>query len=178
MSKKTPYEMVKEFHEAFRHDAPKEVTAIPAEKVIQRTVWKVEEAVELLHATAGGNVEEFYKLMQALNQGIGDAIRKQLDEGEYEDKDEFEILVRQIDALTDLSYFTYGTFVSMGVDPGPFFEIVQEANMGKLDPETGQPIIRESDGKILKPKNWEKDFAPEPKIREELKRQMEAKKND
>ncbi|MFD3449784.1 HAD family hydrolase [Microbacteriaceae bacterium 4G12] len=87
-----------------------------------------------------------------------------------EELDEFlaaETLEDQYDALIDLMYFAFGTFVEMGVRPDRGFEIVNEANMAKLFPD-GQPRFREGDGKILKPEGWE---APEPKLRAEIERQ-------
>lgn len=166
------YESVKDFHLAFNHPAPTTPTVIPVDTAIKRASWTAEELVEFLHATVGGNKSDFLDAMYELEQAIVKATEKQLAEGEYVDKSDAEILVRQVDALTDISYFNYGSFVVAGVDPQPFFDIVQAANMGKLDRETGKPIIRESDGKIMKPDYWEIEFAPEPKLRAELARQM------
>lgn len=163
---------VRDFHLAFGHSAPSIPTRIPVETAVKRANWTAEELIEFLHASVGGNEEQFKEVILEFYQAIGAAIKKQIAEGEYEDKSDFEILVRQIDALTDISYFNYGSFVVAGVDPQPFFDIVQEANMGKLDRETGKPIIRESDGKIMKPDYWEALFAPEPKLREELEFQI------
>lgn len=70
----------------------------------------------------------------------------------------------QVDALIDLLWFTFGTFVEMGVDPGPLWDIVKEANMSKLFPD-GKPHYRESDGKIIKPDGW---TSPEPLIKAHL----------
>ncbi len=75
-----------------------------------------------------------------------------------------------MDALTDVSYFNYGSFAVAGVDPEPLFDIVQEANMGKLW-EDGKPRFRDGDGKIVKPPNWENDYAPEPRLAAEIDRQ-------
>lgn len=59
----------------------------------------------------------------------------------------------------------------MGIDPDPIFSIVHQANMGKVFPD-GKPRYRKTDGKVMKPASWEKDFAPEPKIRAEIERQI------
>lgn len=166
------YEGVKAFHKAFNHPAPEKPVAIPVDVAIKRASWTMEELVEFLHASVGGNPEEFSKALTEFGNAFNAAVEKQLKEGEYEDKSDAEILVRQVDALTDISYFNYGSFVVAGVNPQPFFNIVQAANMGKLDRETGKPIIRESDGKIMKPSYWEAEFAPEPKLRAELAKQM------
>lgn len=175
MSENKSFEGVKQFHEAFGHPVGGKPTPIPVDVAIKRAVWTAEELVEFLHASVGGNVEQFYEALIKLSDGISAATRKQLAEGEYENKSPEEIVTRQADALTDISYFNYGSFVVAGVNPQPLFDIVQDANMGKLDRETGKPIIRESDGKIMKPDYWEAEFAPEPKLREEIRRQIEGK---
>lgn len=72
----------------------------------------------------------------------------------------------QADAMTDLGYFKDGTFVEMGVLPEPLFDIVHDANMGKLWPD-GNPRF-DQQGKWIKPPTWE---APEPKIAAEIERQ-------
>jgi predicted HAD superfamily Cof-like phosphohydrolase len=56
------------------------------------------------------------------------------------------------DALTDLLYVLFGTFVAHGLQDlvDELFEEVHRSNMSKLD-ERGEPIFRE-DGKVLKSK--------------------------
>lgn len=80
-------------------------------------------------------------------------------------------IVGQVDAVIDGIYFLLGTLVEMGVKPNRLFDIVQNANMGKLFPD-GKPQYR-ADGKIKKPDNWERDFAPESRIKAEIERQIE-----
>lgn len=83
-------------------------------------------------------------------------------------------VVGQADAVIDGIYFLIGTLVEMGVKPDKLFDIVQEANMGKLHNIDGKmvAVYRESDGKVQKPSNWEDDFAPEPRLRAEIERQL------
>ncbi len=64
----------------------------------------------------------------------------------------------------------------MGVNPAKIIEIVHQANMGNYfqmgshyDPETN---------KVLKPENWEQDFAPEVKIKAEIQRQLKIAETD
>ena len=58
----------------------------------------------------------------------------------------------QVDALTDLMYYLLGAFVEIGVKPDSVFRIVHDSNMAKL---TGcESIVKDSDGKIVKPKKW------------------------
>lgn len=85
-------------------------------------------------------------------------------------------LVGEVDALTDLLYLTYGSFVLMGVDPKPLFDTVHEANMGKIFPD-GKAHFDPVTHKILKPDDWEEHFAPEPSIRRELDSQIQKSLN-
>ena len=82
-------------------------------------------------------------------------------------------LVGQVDALIDTLYFTYGSFVLMGVDPERIFDIVHQANMGKIFPD-GKAHFDPVTHKILKPDDWEEKYAPEPAIERELERQIQA----
>lgn len=165
------YAAVRLFQKTFGHPAPDSPTPLEPQRALKRSVWTGEEIVEFLHASVGGNEAKFLELFDGLIKGLEAAKVKQLDEGEYTNKSAHEILTRQGDAGVDMIYFVMGTFVEMGLDPTPLFDIVQAANMGKLGPD-GKPIIRESDGKIMKPENWERDFAPEPKLRKEVAIQM------
>lgn len=164
MSTNKSYNSVKEFHKAFGHTVSEKPTRIPVDVATKRAVWTAEELVEFLHASVAGNEEEFIKVINEFHKGIAKAVTKQLGVGPIA---EDHVIVAQADALTDISYFNYGSFVVAGVDPQPLFDIVQDANMAKLGPD-GKPIIRESDGKIMKPEGWE---APEPKLEKEIERQ-------
>lgn len=165
------HEGVHKFHTAFGHPVGQKPTPIPVDVAIKRAIWSAEELVEFLHATVGGNEAEFLIAIEKLNLGISAAVAKSQSEGEYTNKSPEEIVTRQADALVDELYFNQGSFVVAGVDPQPLFDIVQEANMAKLGAD-GKPIIRPSDGKIMKPEGWEKNWAPEPKLRAEIKRQI------
>lgn len=168
MSNET-YHMVKEFHQAFGLGVANKPTPIDKETAINRAVWTGEELVEFLYATVGGDMDQFTELVMKFVSGIWDAEYKIL-----ENKPVIEdILTAQADALTDVDYFNQGTFTIMGVEPFNLFKIVQEANMGKLW-EDGKPRFRDGDGKIVKPPHWEEKFAPEPKLKEEIQRQIDA----
>lgn len=60
-----------------------------------------------------------------------------------------------LDALIDLQYVLDGAFLSFGLHhlKDPAFEEVHGSNMSKLGSD-GKPIVRESDGKILKGPNY------------------------
>ena len=169
MSENKSFNSVKEFHTAFNHPVGETPTAIPVETAVKRAVWTAEEVIEFLHASVGGDVHEFSRVLQTFHDGVNAAIKKSIEAGPVDN-----VLVAQMDALTDISYFNYGSFVIGGVDPQPLFDIVQDANMAKLGPN-GKPIIRKTDGKIMKPKGWE---APEPKLEAEINRQIEAESNE
>ena len=52
----------------------------------------------------------------------------------------------------------------MGVDPERIFDIVHQANMGKIFPD-GKAHFDPVTHKILKPDDWEEKYAPEPAIK-------------
>jgi predicted HAD superfamily Cof-like phosphohydrolase len=70
--------------------------------------------------------------------------------GELEEAGDKQDLTKIADAIADLLYVVYGTAVSYGIDIEPIFQEVHRSNMSKGDPE----IVRASNGKILKSKNW------------------------
>lgn len=161
-----PFEMAETFHRTFDNNRPQQPTAFSKEGVGHRVGFKVEELVELLYASSQAGTTEFEDALEAMHQAIDRARDKM--EGKSEVVE--DVLVEQVDALTDLLYFTYGSFSLLGVDPQPILEIVHEANMGKIFPD-GQPHYHPVTHKVLKPDNWEEDYAPEKKIRAEIERQ-------
>lgn len=161
-----PFEMAETFHRTFDNNRPQQPTAFSKERVGHRVGFKVEELVELLYASSQAGTTEFEDALEAMHQAIDRARDKM--EGKSEVVE--DVLVEQVDALTDLLYFTYGSFSLLGVDPQPILEIVHEANMGKIFPD-GQPHYHPVTHKVLKPDNWEEGYAPEKKIRAEIERQ-------
>ncbi len=75
-------------------------------------------------------------------------LQEELDE--YRQAAEAGDLVAIADALTDILYVLFGTYVSHGLQDlaADLFLEVQRSNMSKLD-EAGRPVVR-ADGKILK----------------------------
>jgi predicted HAD superfamily Cof-like phosphohydrolase len=163
---KEPFEMITEFHETFSPRSVTVPTALKPEQAGFRAEFKVEELVELLYSSANNDLELFQKLVADLKASIDQAQEKVL----KKEKPVIDPLVEEVDALTDLLYFTYGSFYLMGVDPTKIFEIVHQANMGKLFPD-GKPHYHPVTNKVLKPENWERDCAPEAKIKAEINRQ-------
>lgn len=64
-------------------------------------------------------------------------------------------VVEVLDALIDLQYVLDGAFLSFGLQDKKeaAFDEVHASNMSKLG-EDGKPVVRESDGKILKGPNY------------------------
>lgn len=136
-----------------------------------RSDFKVEEIVEFLYAASQGNQKVFDQSIRNLHLVIDKARDKVISKDHPETP-----LVGEVDALTDLLYLTYGSFVLMGVDPKPLFDTVHEANMGKIFPD-GKAHFDPVTHKILKPDDWEEHFAPEPSIRRELDSQIQKSLN-
>lgn len=162
----SPYEKVQEFHALF--DTPKHLkpTAYEREQLVHRAGFKIEELVELLYATANNEQQVFQEMVAELHEKVEEAVAKI----ERKQESVADPLIGQVDALLDLLYFTYGSFVLMGVNPEPIFAIVHQANMKKLFPD-GKPHYDPKTHKILKPADWEERYAPEPQIAAELERQ-------
>ena len=165
----TPYEQVSEFHRFF---APTDVispTPLSREAAGFRAGFKAEELVEFLAASSGGDEALFQQLVSQFQTAVTTAAAKQhlLPEAR-----EADCLTGQVDALLDLLYFTYGSFVLLGVDPTALFGIVHQANMGKLFPD-GTVHHDPVTGKVLKPANWAQEFAPEEKIQLALRAQQQ-----
>lgn len=59
--------------------------------------------------------------------------------------------IEAIDALCDLLYVVFGTFVAWGLNPTPFFDEVHRSNLTKL---SGDPSVR-ADGKMMKGSKFE-----------------------
>jgi predicted HAD superfamily Cof-like phosphohydrolase len=164
--KMTPFQQAEEFHQTFDPRRPAVPTPFTADEAAFRAAFKIEELVELTAAAAGGDPEKLHKKVQMLHEALDKAEEKMLQKQNW-GKDP---LIEQADALTDILYFTYGSFSLMGVDPTRIFDIVHQANMGKLFPD-GEPHYDPVTNKVLKPENWEAEYAPEPKIRQEIERQ-------
>lgn len=161
----TNFIKLKEFHAVFDNRMPVVPTAMNSELALCRTEFKVEELVEFLFASS--NKKEFPKLVQQLKEAIDRAVDKVMTTKKQKPVD---TLVAQSDALIDLIYFAYGSFVLLGVDPTRLFDSVHMANMQKLFPD-GLPHYDETTHKVMKPENWDTLYSPEKRIAEEIERQ-------
>jgi len=166
-----PFEKTEEFHQVFNYKKAVLPTAFSAEVASKRAGFKIEELVEFLYSAADNDISVFNESLIQLKEAIDQAEKKVLAKNtKVEDP-----LVDQVDALTDLLYFTYGSFSLLGVDPTDIFTIVHEANMGKIFPD-GMPHYDKITHKVLKPKDWQEKYAPEVKIKAELERQKKIAK--
>ena len=161
------FNKVKDFHHIMDNETQETPMLYEAVDADHRSDFKVEEIVEFLYAVSKGDKHTFAQSVISLHGAIEKAAEKVQSKSHPETP-----LVGQVDALTDLLYLTYGSFVLMGVDPKPLFDIVHEANMGKIFPD-GKAHFDPITHKILKPSDWEDKFAPEPAIKRELDRQSQ-----
>ena len=161
------FNKVKTFHHMMDERTQEEPIAWDLEGATHRAGFKIEELVEFVRA-ASNSEEEFQQAVQDLHQALDKAAEKVSKSTPAE-----KSLVGQVDALIDTLYFTYGSFVLMGVDPERIFEIVHQANMGKIFPD-GKAHFDPVTHKILKPDNWKEKYAPEPAIKKEIERQIKA----
>ncbi|MGM0215099.1 HAD family hydrolase [Enterococcus sp. AZ109] len=161
-----PYKMTQEFHRVFEPQPPEAPTPFTAEQAAFRAGFKVEEIVEFMYGAVEGDLTRFDQTVTQLHENIEQAKAKILSKHEPVK----DLLTAEVDALTDLLYFTYGSFALIGVNPQPIFEIVHRANMGKLFPD-GKPHYHPVTHKVLKPDNWAADYAPENAIQVELDKQ-------
>ena len=161
------FNKVKEFHGLMDERTQEEPVAWSRKDALHRADFKLEELVEFIQA-ASDSEEEFDQAISQLHAALDKAQAKAKKKGQPRNS-----LTGQVDALIDLLYFTYGSFVLMGVDPERIFDIVHQANMGKIFPD-GKAHFDPVTHKILKPDDWEEKYAPEPAIRAELARQIAA----
>lgn len=160
------FNKVKDFHQVMDGKTREMPRVYSLKDAGHRADFKLEELVEFLYASSQGDQAAFDQAISDLRAALDKAVTKVNQKPAPSSP-----LVGQVDALTDLLYFTYGSFVLMGVAPKPFFDTVHAANMGKIWPD-GKAHFDPVTHKILKPHDWEERFAPEPAIKKELDRQM------
>ena len=161
------FNKVKTFHHMMDERTQEEPIAWDLEGATHRADFKIEELVEFVRASSNSD-EDFQAAVAEMHQALDKAATK-VSKNIPAKQD----LIGQVDALIDTLYFTYGSFVLMGVDPERIFEIVHQANMGKVFPD-GKAHFDPVTHKILKPDDWEEKYAPEPAIKKEIERQIKA----
>ena len=161
------FNKVKAFHHMMDERTQEEPKAWDLEGATHRADFKIEELVEFVRASSNSD-EDFQAAVAEMHQALDKAATKVSKKIPAK-----QDLIGQVDALIDTLYFTYGSFVLMGVDPERIFEIVHQANMGKVFPD-GKAHFDPVTHKILKPDDWEEKYAPEPAIKKEIERQIKA----
>lgn len=95
------------------------------------------------------------------------AFIKKMVNDELDELAEAADVAEQADALVDAIYYICDTAARHGMNLDPLFDIVHQANMGKV---VNGKVIRREDGKILKPAGW---VDPGPRLENEMRRQEE-----
>ena len=161
------FNKVKTFHHMMDERTQEEPKAWDLQGATHRADFKIEELVEFVRASSNSD-EDFQAAVAEMHRALDKAATKVSKKIPAK-----QDLIGQVDALIDTLYFTYGSFVLMGVDPERIFEIVHQANMGKVFPD-GKAHFDPVTHKILKPDDWEEKYAPEPAIKKEIERQIKA----
>jgi predicted HAD superfamily Cof-like phosphohydrolase len=150
---------VKEFTEGASNikcpDVPKKLS-IDAVKFITKMVMS--ELHELV-CTVSSNRDESMNILHNCLSNI--------DEHKKFEYDELDCIASQGDAMADIIYYLYNTSAKHGINLDKILKDVHDANMAKRDPKTNKFIIRETDGKIIKPDNWK-----EPDIKKNIADQI------
>lgn len=164
------YEQAAAFHHKFDNQQPEIPQPLDCQTATYRAEFVLEELVEYVATTCSDD--------QSLNQVIAQlhtALNKAQVKMQTKSRAKQDTLVKQLDALGDIIYLTYGTAVLTGVNPAPVITAIHDANMGKLFPD-GQPHRDAITNKVLKPSDWEANYAPEPKIKAAILAQNPAAK--
>lgn len=152
------YEKVRQF----TIEAGQTVTKTPTKMTYDETKFLLRmcmSELQELALTVTTSEEDAYTLLKESLETI--------DHSKYEPlNDEDSVIAGQADSLVDLWYYALNAFSKKSVDLSAVFNVVHASNMAKKDPKTGAFILRESDGKIIKPDNWKA-----PDIVAEIKRQ-------
>jgi predicted HAD superfamily Cof-like phosphohydrolase len=141
---KSAQEMVREFHEVFRHPVPEGLTPVDDETARLRIELIREEFEEFAQGITGNDTT---RVDVTITTEVGHGHLTDATEATYTPD-----LVEIADALADLAYVVYGAAIVHGIDLDAVVAEVHRSNMSKLG-EDGQPLRRE-DGKTLKGPNY------------------------
>jgi len=145
--------------------AAREIPDFPHRPSIQEThnvcAFVVSELVEMLQNDH--TIEEIQYLLQKWSTKDLSKVEKPTCHEEYTEQNE--------DARVDIKYYIDDNSAKNGMNLYKFGRVVHEMNLDKKDPKSGEWIIRESDQKIMKRKNWAKDN--KGKTLKETNRQIE-----
>ncbi|WP_127848774.1 haloacid dehalogenase [Lacticaseibacillus hulanensis] len=164
------YEQSGAFHKIFDDRQPSAPTALDADNVVDRIGFILEELTELAtvnHQTPAEIEAIFAQVEDRLALAKQKLLKKK--------PSDYAPIVQQADALGDITYLIFGSYVLMGVDPTQILQIIHDANMHKLFPDGTahrDPITH----KVQKPQSWATQYKPEPLIAAEIARQVAAAK--
>lgn len=153
------YEQVKQFHKACGVPMPKVPTILSGAACNAGDIVVLDNACHEMKSAAT-KYPQYYGEVTTRSSYILEELVEFMAAETIED---------QVDALIDMTYFILGTFTLMGIEPEQLFGIVAEANLGKIMPDG--TVLRDDQGKIVKPSYWKERFAPEPLIVAEIQRQ-------
>ena len=137
---------VKEFTEESKGKMPDTQRKMSKEQVEFLIKMCLSELVELVETVT----DSPEKALEFVTSCIGVDMHK--NKTEYDN--DIKIMADQADAGADIIVYIHNAFVKVGVNLSDVLDKVHEANMNKRDPVTGKFIIRESDGKVIKPEGW------------------------
>lgn len=152
MSKQTNFESVKQFTAESGTPCPDKPVPM-SRKSVEFLIGMVLSEMQELALTVCNSKED---ALQMLHSCVGTDANEHVPLGS-----DVEVIKEQADAMVDAWYYMLNSAAKHGMDLSAVFEIVHQANMDKRDPGTGKFILRESDGKILKPTGWQ---APDAKL--------------
>ena len=152
---------VKEFTEGYLNiKCPNHPVAMNKEDaffVIRMVMSELDE----LAATVTHNDEECKEFMQKALNSIDKCQN-------YDYPNEVSLIAAQADSMVDAWYYMLNIASKHGMNLSKLFDVIHRANMNKRDPQTGQFIRRESDGKVIKPEGWQP-----PDVEGEIKNQID-----
>lgn len=151
-------ELVREFTEGSQTECPTPPQPMNREEVGFIIGMVLSEMLEL--------AQTITKTDEEAVQFLHDRVKTDLSHHERQDNP-IHKTANQADAAVDAIYYLYNCFGKKGVNLSKVFGVVHAANMAKRDPTTGKFVKRESDGKVLKPPNWQP-----PDIHAEIQRQI------
>ena len=145
---KSEYELVREFtEEAYEikcSDVPQKMTKETVTFLIKMMLSEINELAETV-------TDSPTEALELVTSCLGVDLHNEKPKMET-DK---EVIAAQADSLVDSWYYSLNVAARHGIDLSLVFQEVHNANMNKRDLETGKFIKRESDGKIMKPKDWQ-----------------------
>jgi predicted HAD superfamily Cof-like phosphohydrolase len=132
--------------ETSRDILPERPVKLSREKVEFLVGMILSECNELLQTVCEDMEDCRETTLKLINTDIKDVINKP--------ETEEDAIADQGDAMVDIIYYIENAASKNCINLDDIFDEVHSANMRKRDPNTGNFIIRATDGKVLKPEGW------------------------